>query len=578
MKKILSGPTRGLILFIFLLSCFIARVPARAAEKIDSFDLVARLQPDGTVAVEENINYDFGVAEKHGIYRYLPTRYDTVEGIYEIPLKNIQAFRNDRPEFFTITVADNAVQIKIGDPDRFISGENKYAIRYELDNVIKRFTDHDEFYWNVNGNEWEVAMDRVSAQVFLPPLPANLTTTTAPRGVCFVGLAGETAPCEQNRYAAPAQNSPGYFEFSADNLAPGEGLTIAVSLPPGMVLADAGIATPRAPRKGGWFFIFPALAFIAMTWLWRKYGRDARSTAPVIAQYAPPRDMQPAEMGAALKAVAGADEFAAEIVHLAIGRYLRIIKKENDFELQKLKEADAGLKEYQQELLRELFSRRKQVSLQTLKDQHFGDKIAVIGEMVNGRVDELKIYEKNPSKIKWRYFAIAATIGAAVALIGPQVTDRWGLPFAAGGATFLVIFVYGLIMPALTAKGAEIKNHIAGLKLYLEVAEKDRINFHNPPDKSPALFEKLLPYAIILGVERKWAGQFAGVYNQPPEWYNGGPGGNFSALILVSALDGFNRSTGSASRSVAAAKGGGGSGFGGGHSGGGFGGGGGGSW
>ena len=64
---------------------------------------------------------------------------------------------------------------------------------------------------------------------------------------------------------------------------------------------------------------------------------------------------------------------------------------------------------------------------------------------------------------------------------------------------------------------------------YLSVAEKERLNLLNPPEKTPALFEKYLPYALALNVENAWSEQFAevlakaGTETQPysPIWYSG---------------------------------------------------------
>ena len=134
-------------------------------------------------------------------------------------------------------------------------------------------------------------------------------------------------------------------------------------------------------------------------------------------------------------------------------------------------------------------------------------------------------------------------------------------------------------MPAKTRQGALAKEHILGLKRYLTVAEKDRIEFHNAPEKNPEHFEKLLPYAMVLGVEQEWAKQFAGIYNQQPNWYDDSSGKYFTAFALTDSLNNFQAKadTTLASRPSSASSCG--SGFGGvGFSGGGFGGGGGGSW
>ena len=133
-------------------------------------------------------------------------------------------------------------------------------------------------------------------------------------------------------------------------------------------------------------------------------------------------------------------------------------------------------------------------------------------------------------------------------------------------------------MPKKTRQGVLAKEHILGLKQYLTVAEKDRIKFHNAPEKNPEHFEKLLPYAMVLGVERDWAKQFEGIYNKQPDCYNDSSGVPFSALVLSNSLDSFQTKANSALASRPSSASSGGSGFSGGVSGGGFGGGGGGSW
>src|SRR2546426_6980179 len=89
------------------------------------------------------------------------------------------------------------------------------------------------------------------------------------------------------------------------------------------------------------------------------------------------------------------------------------------------------------------------------------------------------------------------------------------------------------------------------------------------------MFEKFLPFAMALGVEKKWAGAFQDIYREPPEWYRGSYGPNFYTMGFVHDMDQMTTRAGSVLSSAPRSSGG--SGFGGGGgSGGGFGGGGGG--
>ena len=130
-------------------------------------------------------------------------------------------------------------------------------------------------------------------------------------------------------------------------------------------------------------------------------------------------------------------------------------------------------------------------------------------------------------------------------------------------------------MSKRTLKGVKARNYILGLKEYIKVAEKERIKFHNAPEKNPQTFEKFLPYAMVFGLEKEWAKQFEGIYMEQPSWYSGADLATFSAVSFVNELSSF----GSVANTSFAQNSGSSSGFSsGGFSGGGFGGGGGGSW
>ncbi len=98
-------------------------------------------------------------------------------------------------------------------------------------------------------------------------------------------------------------------------------------------------------------------------------------------------------------------------------------------------------------------------------------------------------------------------------------------------------------------------DRIEGFKLYLAVAEKDRLEAFHPPETTPELFEKYLPFALALDVENQWGERFESVLVQAgrdrqyrPGWYSGhgwrhhgigglgsSLGGSFSNAIASSA-------------------------------------------
>ncbi len=196
---------------------------------------------------------------------------------------------------------------------------------------------------------------------------------------------------------------------------------------------------------------------------------------------------------------------------------------------------------------------------------------------------------------------ISKTAGAPV-FVGAMVLSIFALPFV-GAEIFVGYFLFSNISILLwavallviavnivfyfllmqyTQKGYKIVNEIKGFEWFLSVTEKDRMNFANPPEKTPELFEKFLPYAMALGVENKWAEQFADVFtannmaDKIPSWYSGPI---YGSAMLSDFGSSFSGSVVSSSTPPGSSSGfGGGGGGGGGGSGGGGGGGGGGGW
>jgi uncharacterized membrane protein YgcG len=150
----------------------------------------------------------------------------------------------------------------------------------------------------------------------------------------------------------------------------------------------------------------------------------------------------------------------------------------------------------------------------------------------------------------------------------------------------VIVMLGAQAMPARTLEGVALRDYLLGLRDYMKLAEADRMKVLQSPhgeltekvdidDKRQLvkLYEKLLPYAMLFGIEKEWAKEMAPLYERTPDWYAGN--GAFSAVWFASSLSSFssNAATTFAPPSDSSS-----SGFGGGSSGGGGGGGGGGGW
>lgn len=317
--------------------------------------------------------------------------------------------------------------------------------------------------------------------------------------------------------------------------------------------------------------------------LWLKRGRDPKGRGTIIAQYEPPDNLTPVEVGTVIDEKVDKKDISAEIIYLAVKGYLKIILleggglfKTKDYELQKLKDENDLPNDFDKKLMESLFGSKSSIKLSDVKkDFNFYKDITETIEKIYQSVVNKNYFGKNPNKVKTVYIIIGVIIWFFGFLSG-FIFGSFGI--VSGFIAGLIVIIFGIFMPVKTKEGVLAKEHILGLKEYLSVAEKERLSFHNAPEKNPEHFEGFLPYAMVLGVEKEWAKQFEGIYNQQPNWYVGPVSGGFSVAVFVNDLGRFQASANAVfgGRGSAAS---GGSGFGGGgFSGGGFGGGGGGSW
>lgn len=575
MKKIFS-----LALFLFLFSFTQAK-----AESISNFSVDIKINKDASVFVTESIAYDFGSLQRHGIYRFIPYRYKARGGTYKLNFSQISVtdeFGN--PYKFFSNYKDGNLYLKIGQEDKLVTGQHIYIIKYKVERAVNYFSDHDEFYWNVTGNGWPVPIEKAVARVYLPR-PLSVGDLSA---ACFIGVYGSDKECQEKKVLSQSA------EFFSGNLSANEGLTIVLGWPKGIVYEPTWWENLFFKVKDNLILFLPLFVLVIMFGLWWKKGRDPKGRGVIIPRYSPPDNLTPVEVGTIVDERVNRRDTVSIIIDLAVRGYLKITRVEEknlwrkkvDYELEQVRPADKSLKFFEMIFLDGLFRHQptvakyigfpddKKILLSDLK----GDFYSTINEVeksVYAEVAKSGYFSKNPNEVRFVYFGIAI----AFVVLGFFAARIWGqLYFLSFLLSGLIIGFFGLFMPRKTSKGVRAYEHILGLKEYLQVAEKDRLKFHNSPQKNPKLFEKLLPYAMVLKVEKEWAEQFKDIYKQPPSWYNDPSISVFNIVFFMNSLHSFSTSAASVLNFQKSSASAGGSGFSGGFSGGGFGGGGGGSW
>lgn len=554
---------------------------AQSVERISRFEAVLTVNADASLDVSEKITYDFGDNSRHGIFRNIPIKYKARGGNYNLKLSNVSVIdENGWPYNFDLNYSGNDAVIKIGDADKDVNGEKVYIINYTIEKAINYFDNHDELYWNVTGNDWPIVIEQASVVVFLPEKTSELSLQTD----CFFGSYGGNNNCLSSIITeADGVNKIRFAVPENSTLISGDGLTVVLGWPKGMVYQPTWWEIAIETVRDNVILALPIVVFLFMLLLWRRKGADPKGRETIIVQFDSPDNISPAEVGLLMSEVVRNTDITAEIINLAINGFLKIVREEKkgilhtnvDYSLIKLKEADDKLNGFQTRLLDVLFSSNKKVvKISDLKNK-INREISAIKKKIYLLAVNKKYFVSNPQSVRIIYLIAAVVIMVlGFWVVSPFFGVLGGVSVLASG---VIVGVFSFLMPVKTRKGVLAKEHILGLKQYLSVVEKDRIKFHNAPERNPEIFEKFLPYAMVLGVEKEWSRQFKDIYNQQPDWYSDHSGIPFTSAILISNLNSFQSQAGSVLTHQSSA-GSGGSGFSGGFSGGGFGGGGGGSW
>ena len=550
---------------------------------IEKFHSDITIQPDASFTVTERIDVNFS-QPRHGIYRDIPIRYrDDLGHTIKTPTHVLSVTdESGKKRKAKTSKKGNVVNIRIGDANRYVQGRQVYIITYRVENAVLFFSDHDELYWNVTGNDWKAPIEVASAHVKL----------AVPTQSKHLWAAAYTGPFGSKGSAADYETHTNEVAFVTKNpLNIGEGLTIAFGWDKGLT------AVPSAWKKflwaidvtENWIFLFPLLALASMFFLWRRRGRDPRVRDSMTVMYEPPtfenRSLTPAEVGTLMDEKFDPRDITSTIVGLGVKGYLRIeeTKKEGllfdstDYYLKKLKDPDAQLGPFEKELMTSLFPAQfPGVYVSNLKNR-FYTNLGTLKGILYGELIRKKYFLTNPEKVRGTYvmgglvmmvfgaFAFAFLVPASIGK-GVMASILMGLP----------VLFFAKFMPAKTKTGASVYMDILGFREFMIRAEKDRLERMGDSH----LFSKFLPYAMALDVTDNWAKAFQGIYQQPPEWYVSPVGiRTFDPYTFSHSIQSVTSTLSSAMFSAPRGSGGSGGGSGGGgSSGGGFGGGGGGSW
>lgn len=559
----------------------IAQAPAQARTMvIEQFHADIQVLTDGDLIVTETIRPRF-TGSWNGLKRDIPVEYRTPQGFnytllldlisvtdeHLIPLK-YETSRDRHYRTFKVWLpgAQNTTKTLI--------------LTYRVSNGLKYFEEHDELYWNITGDEWDVPIESAEARILLPAV------ATGVKALAFSGAYGAREQEAEVRITGPEV----LYQMTR-SLGFREGLTAVVGWDKGTVAEPTSLRLAGLFLRSNWPVAIPMVVCGLMWRLWYVRGRDPH-LRPITVAYEPPAQLTPAEFGTLIDNSPDLRDITATLVDLAVRGFLRIEERQEfqflglwsstSFALHLTRSSTewADLRPHERTIMNGIFSNGNAtvVTLADLKNRFYiyldGIKSSLLDQLL-----KKGYYAARPDRVRFIYVAIgiAVTItsvyGAAILQEHYGIALQTGL--AAGLLSGLIIVGFGWFMPARTIRGTRVLEQVLGFEEFLTRVESDRFA---RVIKTPQMFERFLPFAMALGVEQNWVRAFEGIYTQPPTWYQGSNLADFRPSRFVGNISQMSAVAGTVM--TAAPRSSGGSGFGGGRSsggssGGGFGGGGG---
>lgn len=432
------------------------------------------------------------------------------------------------------------VAILTGDAD-YVHGAQTYVIEYTLSDVVLARDDEtaDEFYWDLVPSARQQPISSFSGTIrFAPELAEHFTGSQR----CYAGVASSSDECSIREFAGEVGIGPMPLDAS-------EGVTVAVGLDPGTVVQPSqrvpNFAFDGVPIiVGGLGLAASAAGTIAAGVLASRRKNGGRGT--VIPQYEVPRSLPPLIAGSILGS--SRDPFAAQVVHLAVNGVVRFEEAPGEQRRKKKPKLAVRLVDpfrcddsQDRATVSALFPSGEPGELVDLskRDESLVKRVAAVKSGATETALKRGYFTKERSRIGRILGFIALGIIAVLAVLLVVAFIVRGAH--AGPVIGLVIGVIALVFvfPAVlkhrvhTREGAETREYLEGARMFIKVAEADRLQMLQSYAGAERLesgsvnvihlYERLLPYAMLFGLEREWGGVLESWYRANPDttvgWY-----------------------------------------------------------
>jgi len=544
-KKFLM--TLSVIFMIFLLNA-----GSLIAEAIKKYDVSIQINKNGTLTVNEVIDYEFDNDLKHGIYRDIPLRSQkSGTDIYKSHVKMNSVKRNGEPEEYTSDTSYEGVSYRVGSEDRYVdSGINKYEFNYTIYNAVFEKDGIYQVYFNPIGQFWNVPIESADVSISFEnnePVGENEIQQLE----VYTGEYGETG----KNYTIVQES--GIIRIKTNEvLEPRNGLSFRLNLKTDKIsptwLDKLEVLYYADPLVVAGPIIILMLAIYGFV-TWFLFGRDPAGKA-VIPEFNIPKDISPM-YAAYIKGVRDPKEMLTiGMLSLLSKDYVTAEDKEGNgknvkYRLVKDTERNPELSSEEKALLSVLSDDEKNIFK---NEQGLYDAAKKILGTLETRYNK-KIYIDN-NLFKYPFILgiiMVFIIGMGIQNIAGSIIDGMGfiIPiiiiffssltivlsilkrafsqntllsmlirlmvvmclgimtqmtgFIITVIIFIMYSIYSKLIGKYTNEGIRHKEYLEGMKMYIKTAEANQIMKFNDVDELVGYFKGILPYAVALGVKNE---------------------------------------------------------------------------
>ena len=504
--------------FCFFLLFFVGFVMAQEAFEIKNYQVVINIDESGKLHVNEILDVFFK-EKRRGLIREIPYVYKTREQQYKTPITNIKV------KDHKVKVADQSgnKKLRIGDANKYLLGDQRYEISYDVGGAVVRYDDHDEFYWNVIGFESEVETNVASFSIRFPTEWADSLSQ-------YVAYTGRNGSKTADLYLTKKGGQ--FSAATTKSLGAYEGITFAANLPKGLVTSSMqsfasssssspakAAPTPR-PAFVNWLVGIPIAIAAFLLGLWNKVKSKTRLEKKPQDRYYPPEGFNPAEVGTFWDYTVHNRDIISLLPYwgeLGVISIKPLDHSDGDMYFNKLSELPAGSTDYEYYFYSKLFEESDLVLLSDLKE-----KFHTSMSSTSGKIKEAVIKRPLYDPEYKRTFHSNKIVAALFILILMGILSMMLFEAFLAGAGFIllgiILFIIRASEPALSSQGKQIKNELRGLYNWLKNPETEKLDAL--VKKDPNYLFSVFPYAIAFGLDKTWQKSMDHMHIDPPIWYD----------------------------------------------------------